>query len=66
MPSKRVTSVCAAPLHHAIVKPEGGLESNTYSHPETSGARKNDQNKTLIVGHGGEEQRRKWSLFLKN
>lgn len=32
VPSKE-TPVCAAPLHHAIVKPEG-LELNTYSHPE--------------------------------
>lgn len=52
MPSKE-TSVCVAPLHHAIVKPEG-LELNTYSHPENLWGR-NDQNKLiLIVAHGGE------------
>ena len=62
VPSKE-TSVCTAPLHHAIVKPEG-LESNTYSHPETfSGAETTRTNSFSLSDMEG-KQRRKWSPFF--
>lgn len=57
MSSEETESVCAAPLYHAIVKPEG-LELNIHSYPETfSGAEMTRTNSFSLLDMEGKTEK---------
>lgn len=62
--SKETESVCAAPLHHAIVKPEG-LELDTHSYPGNLLWGRNDQNKFSLLDMGGGKTEEKMGTIKK-